>query len=152
MGVQLRGRADGYVKYLRRLYFLDQIRICEICEQPFEIMQNGWTRKYCYQCAPHEDENCSNSEAVAIKRRAIKKMLIKYKGGCCQRCGYNKSIRALEFHHTDPSKKDFGLSRCLTRSVSSLKKEVDKCILLCSNCHAEVHEELDEQKISSVQT
>lgn len=69
-------------------------------------------------------------------------MLIKYKGGKCQRCGYNKCTRALEFHHLDPTLKDFGISRTLTKNVSQLKKEADKCILVCSNCHAEIHEEL----------
>lgn len=77
-----------------------------------------------------------------IKRRAIKKMLIEYKGGKCERCGYNKSMRALEFHHLDPSEKDFGISKQINRNIDDLKKEVDKCILLCSNCHAEIHEEL----------
>ena len=108
-------------------------------------MENGWTRKYCYNCAPHEDKNCSHSESITIKRRAIKKMLIDYKGGKCERCGYNKCMRALEFHHTNPEEKDFGLSRCLTRSIMALKQEADKCILLCSNCHAEIHQELFEQ-------
>ena len=70
-------------------------------------------------------------------------MLIAYKGGKCERCGYNKTPRALEFHHLNPEEKDFGISEILTRSIQSLKDEVDKCILLCSNCHAEIHEELD---------
>lgn len=108
-------------------------------------MDNGWTRKYCYECSPHEDENMSHAQAVTIKRRAIKKMLIEYKGGKCEHCGYDKCMRALEFHHLNPNEKDFGLSRCLSKSISSLKKEVDKCILLCSNCHAEEHEKLYEQ-------
>ena len=89
---------------------------CEICGKPFQIMDNGWTRKYCYECAPHEDENMSHAQAVTIKRRAIKKALIDYKGGKCCRCGYNKSIRALEFHHLDPNEKDFGISKCITKS------------------------------------
>lgn len=72
-------------------------------------------------------------------------MLIEYKGGKCEHCGYDKCMRALEFHHLNPNEKDFGLSRCLSKSISSLKKEVDKCILLCSNCHAEEHERLYEQ-------
>lgn len=121
------------------------MKICEICGKSFEIMDNGWTRKYCYECSPHEDENMSHAQAVTIKRRAIKKMLIEYKGGKCEHCGYDKCMRALEFHHLNPNEKDFGLSRCLSKSVSSLKKEVDKCILLCSNCHAEEHERLYEQ-------
>ena len=72
-------------------------------------------------------------------------MLIQYAGGACQHCGYNKCIRALEFHHVDPTQKDFGISRTLTKSVAKLKEEVSKCILLCSNCHAEIHQELYEQ-------
>lgn len=108
-------------------------------------MDNGWTRKYCYDCAPHEDANMTHAQAVTIKRRAIKKALIEYKGGKCYRCGYNKSTRALEFHHLDPSEKDFGISKCITKSMASLKQEVDKCILVCSNCHAEIHEELEQE-------
>lgn len=120
------------------------MRICEICGKEFEIIDNGWTRKYCYECSPHEDENCSHADAVTIKRRSIKQMLIKYKGGACCRCGYDACSRALEFHHMDPECKDFGVSKVLTRSVASLKEEVDKCILLCSNCHAEEHQRLYE--------
>ena len=75
-------------------------------------------------------------------------MLIAYKGGKCERCGYDKSSRALEFHHLNPSEKDFGISKVLTRSIQSLKEEADKCILLCSNCHAEIHDELFNQGYS----
>ena len=71
-------------------------------------------------------------------------MLINYKGGKCQMCGYDKCDRALEFHHLNSTEKDFNISKILTRSVSSLKEEVDKCILLCSNCHAEEHQRLYE--------
>ena len=75
-------------------------------------------------------------------------MLIAYKGGKCERCGYDKSSRALEFHHLNPSEKDFGISKVLTRSIQSLKEEADKCILLCSKCHAEIHDELFNQGYS----
>ena len=57
-------------------------------------------------------------------------------------------MRALEFHHLNPEEKDFGISRTLTRSMDSLRKEVDKCILVCSNCHAEIHDELFNQGFS----
>lgn len=124
------------------------MRICEICEKPFEIMDGGWTRKYCYECSPHEDENMTHAQAVTIKRRAIKKMLIEYKGGKCSRCGYDKCMRALEFHHLNPQEKDFHPSKNLSKSIKSLKDEVDKCILLCSNCHAEEHQRLYEEGYS----
>lgn len=48
-------------------------------------------------------------------------------------------MRALEFHHLDPTQKDFGISKTLTKSFKALTEETDKCILLCSNCHAEEH-------------
>lgn len=51
-------------------------------------------------------------------------------------------MRALEFHHLDPMEKDFGISRTLTKSMATLIAETDKCILLCSNCHAEEHQKL----------
>lgn len=55
-------------------------------------------------------------------------------------CGYNKCPTALEFHHKTGEKKDFGLSsKGLTRSWAKIQKELDKCILVCSNCHKEIH-------------
>lgn len=71
-------------------------------------------------------------------RQKIKEQLIEYKGGKCFSCGYNKCTAALEFHHLAPEEKDFGI-RHKIQSVEKIKKEVDKCALLCSNCHREVH-------------
>ena len=121
-------------------------RYCEICGKEFQLRDKGWSRRYCYDCAPHEDNNISHAQAVAIKRRAIKKVLVDYKGGKCQYCGYDKSLRALQFHHLDPNIKDFGISENFTRGIPKLKEEVDKCILLCSNCHAELHEQLELER------
>lgn len=122
-----------------------ETKYCEICGKEFQIIDNGWTRKYCYECSPTVKDGYTQAENITAKRRALKKMLIEYKGGKCQRCGYDTCMRALEFHHLDPSKKDFGISKQLNRNVQDLKNEVDKCILLCANCHAEVHQELYEQ-------
>lgn len=79
-------------------------------------------------------------KAVSKRRKKLKSMAIAYKGGKCEICGYNRDYSALEFHHRDASKKDFGLStRGLTRSWKRIKEELDKCILLCANCHREIH-------------
>lgn len=79
--------------------------------------------------------------AVAKRRKKIRVMSLEYAGGQCKLCGYKKCQRALSFHHTDPSKKDFGLAaHGLTRSWEKTKKELDKCILVCANCHMEIHE------------
>lgn len=71
-------------------------------------------------------------------RKEVKRRLIEYKGGKCQICGYNRCQEALEFHHLDPQEKDFTISGG-TKSFKLLKPEVDKCILLCANCHREIH-------------
>ena len=127
---------------------IGETRICEICGKEFILQINNFTRKCCYECAPRQGQDLTPSEVVSIKRRAIKKALVDYKGGQCCRCGYNKSLRALEFHHLDSNEKDFTISRCITKSMDTLKQEVDKCILVCSNCHAEIHDELDNGTIA----
>jgi 5-methylcytosine-specific restriction endonuclease McrA len=79
-------------------------------------------------------------EAVKRRRERVRLTAIQYKGGCCQICGYDRCMEALEFHHLDPTKKDFGISnKGYTRSWEKVKAEADKCILLCANCHREVH-------------
>jgi len=78
--------------------------------------------------------------AVAKRRRKIKDMIIAYKGGRCVVCGYRKYTGALDLHHIDGSRKEFGLSACgLTRSWKKTKAEADKCVLVCANCHRELH-------------
>ncbi len=78
--------------------------------------------------------------AVQKRREKIRRMTVSYKGGCCQVCGYDRCIEALEFHHLDPTQKDFGISyKGYTRSWEKVKEEADKCILLCANCHREAH-------------
>ena len=82
--------------------------------------------------------NIPKSEVVIRWRNRVKTKLVEYKGEKCQCCGYNRCIRALEFHHLDPSQKDFTISG-KSKSFETLKKEADKCILVCSNCHKEIH-------------
>lgn len=62
-------------------------------------------------------------------------------GGKCVLCGYNKSKRALHFHHLDPNEKDFGISaEGTTKTWKSVQEELSKCQLVCSNCHSELHD------------
>ncbi|MBI2337378.1 MAG: hypothetical protein HYU97_11525 [Deltaproteobacteria bacterium] len=78
--------------------------------------------------------------AVAKRRKKIREMAIDYKGGCCRSCGYNKCPEALEFHHLDPSEKDFAISQYgHSRSWERVQRELDKCVMLCANCHREIH-------------
>lgn len=83
------------------------------------------------------------SESVMKRRKELLIKSIDYKGGCCKMCGYNKCLAALEFHHLDPKSKVFSISVSgNTRSWERIKEELDKCILLCVNCHRELHEQI----------
>lgn len=82
-------------------------------------------------------------EAVQKRRDKVKELAVQYKGGKCCICGYDKYVGALEFHHLIPDKKDFGIgAKGYTRSFAKIKEELDKCILVCSNCHREIHANL----------
>ncbi len=83
---------------------------------------------------------------AAAKKRILlnKQILVDYKGGKCEICGYKKCLGALHFHHRNTKTKEYTISAKLACSIKILKKEVDKCDLICSNCHAELHWE--EQK------
>ena len=114
------------------------IKICEICGKEFEPVKFGEGRKYCYECSPMTKDKANPKTYM---RRAIKKELVKYKGGKCEICGYDKCIAALQFHHLDAKQKDFELGNVYNykHSMDEMKQEVDKCILVCANCHAELH-------------
>ena len=78
--------------------------------------------------------------AVRKRRKKIRQMAVEYKGSRCQVCGYNRCIEALGFHHQNSSGKDFSISeKGYTRSWAKVKEELDKCKLLCANCHREIH-------------
>ena len=81
--------------------------------------------------------------AVHARRKKIRRMSVEYKGGKCEVCNYDRCIDALEFHHDDLSKKDFGISdKGYTRSWKRVMEELDKCIMVCANCHPELHAQL----------
>ena len=74
---------------------------------------------------------------------------MEYKGGECERCGYNNSFSALDFHHVDPKAKSGAISQMAFRVTwEELVKEADKCVLLCRNCHAETHDYLFQEALA----
>jgi hypothetical protein len=86
-------------------------------------------------------KNCFN-EYVKQRWKDRKLKSIEYKGGKCSSCGYNKCPNVLEFHHRDPTQKEFEGKELRQMSWDKVIKELDKCDLLCSNCHRERHYEI----------
>lgn len=68
-----------------------------------------------------------------------KKKMVAYLGGKCMICGYDKNLAALTFHHRDPTEKEFAVAAIQDHNWSKVKRELDKCDLLCFNCHMELH-------------
>jgi hypothetical protein len=63
---------------------------------------------------------------------------IEYMGGSCQLCGYARCGQALEFHHVDPERKTANFTNLKQWAWDRLRVELDKCVMLCANCHREV--------------
>jgi transposase len=119
-------------------------------EAKLECRQHGMTqfiregRGY-YRC-----KRC-RLERVGRRRRTIKSKLVAEAGGKCSLCGYCRCHRALQFHHLDPSTKEFHLGHGgATRSLARSRAEARKCILLCANCHAEVEAGITTVPLNSV--
>lgn len=103
--------------------------VCERCGRQFEYRPRR-ARRYCM--------SCSTSRADPEQRAALKRWMLDLTGGRCRLCGYDKHPEALEFHHIDPALKRFNVAGSHGRSLEALRLELEKCILLCANCHDEV--------------
>jgi len=68
----------------------------------------------------------------------LKRCAVRFMGGKCILCGYDRCLRSLHFHHLNPHEKDFDVSSKSTWNEVEL--ELEKCVLLCANCHGEVHD------------
>lgn len=115
---------------------------CEICGNNYQT--NSPIRIYCYECSGESTRknNTTRKHQKTMLRRNMKLQAIKLLGSKCSICGYNKCVDALEFHHEDPNEKEFKLGSGNTMAWKDYKKEALKCILVCSNCHKEIHSQL----------
>lgn len=113
-------------------------RLCTRCKvtKPIESFhrKNKGHHSYCHTCLV---------DTALIGQRNFRDKCLAYKGGKCEKCGYDKCPAAMHFHHKDPKQKEFEISKARRKfgmiPDHILKKELDKCALLCANCHAEVH-------------
>ena len=94
---------------------------------------------------PRPLRRCKNCHRVWRRQRKakFKQMCVDYKGGRCEVCGYDKCNRSLIFHHKDCKKDvEIGSTWPTKKLTKKIIKELDKCVLLCANCHGEAHEQL----------
>lgn len=126
---------------------IDGQRQCRICKLWKDLNQFSPTDKfgnlnsYCLGCAAKKNRK---------PKQRFKEECIAYKGGKCIKCGYSKCPAALEFHHRNPKEKEFSFNKLTTVTFTGeIKKEIDKCDCLCSNCHKEIHYSLVETEIQS---
>lgn len=110
---------------------------CETCN---EIL-TGRQRRYCSLTCKNRSNNTKYQNYESQKRRGEdrKLKLVKMKGGKCQKCGYDKNYSALCFHHLRDKRFGITIRECSNNSWNVLLEEVDKCVLLCHNCHMEEH-------------
>jgi hypothetical protein len=108
---------------------------CKTCGKPL----SGRQTKFCSIACKNKDLQSYEAQ----QRRGLNRKLdiIQAAGGCCSKCGYSKNLAALVFHHSDSDAKDFKLDmRSLSnRKLAPILDEIRKCILVCANCHAELH-------------
>ena len=86
-----------------------------------------------------EPSKALRGQQIAEHRRKVKRKAVDYSGGKCLRCGYDTCEASLTFHHLDPTEKEHGLASGNTWGWDKMKKEIDKTLLVCHNCHAEHH-------------
>ena len=109
---------------------------CSLCKKhlPVEVFPakgDGKTlRSYCPKCF---------SEYTCKRYLAKKIALVEFMGGVCSKCGKPRHYSGFHFHHTDPLQKKFDWNRLRRRSIEEILKEIKKCVLICSLCHAEKH-------------
>lgn len=101
----------------------------------------GKQKKFCsLQCKNTDINNRHKQYSGQKERGEYRKLeLIRFKGGSCELCGYNKNYSALCFHHLRDKKFQIDIRQCSNRSFEKLLEEANKCMLLCHNCHMEIH-------------
>ena len=114
-------------------------KVCSVCKATL----TGRQEKFCSLRCKNDFTNNKHQNYASQQQRGRRRResLIRLKGGRCQRCGYDRNVAALAFHHLNPTVKAFGidLRKCSNTSWELLAAEAEKCLLLCLNCHAEIH-------------
>lgn len=91
-----------------------------------------------YKNAKYQCKACWNARTAKTGKDKLKQLRDE-RGGRCERCGYDRCDAALQWHHLDPTQKEFSIGKRRGLDLEQLRAETSKCQLLCANCHSEVH-------------
>ena len=145
-----------------KIHLFQRRKFCLACspfgEHNTKILNEIKTTKICPKCKINKEFSefynrnsgtgvsvycklCTNQQTI-FRQRMLKSKAIVYKGNKCAVCGYKTCEAALEFHHLNPEEKDFSIAHARLTSFENIKSELDKCVLVCANCHREIHANL----------
>jgi len=141
-------------------------KICKGCGEkiPCRAIVDGkeralGTRRFCLLCRPYNKcyqkyANLSDKRkrqmSLSVMRLGVRRKaeLVRMAGGKCEQCGYDRCLKALSFHHKDPSQKKFPINaRTMCKGMDIVIDEMKKCSILCLNCHAEDEARLDRERV-----
>lgn len=129
------------------------MKTCSACKETKPLSEFNWKSKSkgtrqsrCKTCYSdynrgyyHAGEKVKQIPRAVKNRSLLWDKYIQYKETLrCTVCG-ESARECLEFHHTDPTKKDINPSLAATYSTKKFLEEIDKCVVLCANCHRKVH-------------
>lgn len=133
---------SGDERSIRSVGFNIMTKTCKQCEveKSLDDFYPGRQRGKSGQVWTYHDSLCKicRNDYQSERRRQIKRLAVEYLGGECQDCGLVDDSVVYDFHHLDPEQKDFSIGK-QAKAFETIKTELDKCVLLCSNCHRKRH-------------
>ena len=150
-----KGRIKGYEVRFNGELIPEGKKYCPVCEQLLDIAAFSKHGNACKSCAVKRANNWrvvkennpnwrkERNAQIAENSRKLKRKMVELKGDCCSACGGKFPDVVYDFHHVDPSTKDFSIAK--SRNFEKIKKELEKCVMLCSNCHRIEHFHNDGQ-------
>lgn len=121
-------------EYSKQYYIKNREKKLKQGKEYTESKHGQKVRKLYYQI----NKTQLNKKGYLARKKAIKLMIETLKINGCAICGYDKCNAALVFHHVNPEDKKFNLGN-FRQPVDKIVEEINKCILLCANCHREIH-------------
>lgn len=149
-GLKTQGKFGGRQKGNEGMPIVDGKKECTKCKRLLPVEEYN-VRKSRNNSLTSQCKSCG-AEAVIARQRKIKSKCVRYMDSKCVDCGvesihegYDYNLGMFEFHHTEPEHKDFSISEKKTQSFVKLTDELDKCVLLCGNCHVKRHVKMREK-------